>query len=84
MTQLARVAKELCDAQAGPTATHAALHRALRLEKEAPIDAVLSAVLSDVTTQRLAAYRRSVVLEPAQFEEPADEPAPRPEPAPAR
>jgi hypothetical protein len=82
MTDLARTARDVLDApgSAETAAVRDALHRVLKLEKEAPLDPVLRAVAADQTLVRLQQYRRSVVLEPAQFEEPAQVPAAVPAP----
>lgn len=58
-----------------------ALTRALRLEKDAPVEPVLALFVGDAMVDRLAAYQRAVVLQPAQFDrgEPEENAVPVPE-----
>jgi hypothetical protein len=67
MTELARTASDLLKQPGG--AVRDALHRALRLEAEAPVDPLLKAIVEDETMLRLQVHRQSVVLKPAQFDE---------------
>ncbi len=49
-------------------ASRDALQRAIRLDKEAPLDPMLKAIEDDEATLRVQVHRQSIVLEPAQFD----------------
>lgn len=48
-----------------------ALQRALKFDKETPLDPMLTAIRDDEATLRVLVHWQSIVLEPAQFQEPA-------------